>query len=115
MIDGAQGIVHVGADVQDLDCDFYAFSGHKLYAATGTGVLYGKKKWLEAMPPYIQGLAAAFPIRYYYLFHVQEAIFGTGFAGWWKYVIFLLLFLFVPLLGMRRLKDAYINQNYPKD
>ena len=51
----------------------------------------------------------------YYLFHVQEAIFGTGFAGWWKYVIFLLLFLFVPLLGMRRLKDAYINQNYPKD
>ena len=42
-------------DVQDLDCDFYAFSGHKLYAATGTGVLYGKRKWLDAMPPYMGG------------------------------------------------------------
>ena len=55
LIDGAQGIVHCKVDVQDLDCDFYAFSGHKLYAATGTGVLYGKKKWLEAMPPYMGG------------------------------------------------------------
>ena len=41
--------------MQDLDCDFYAFSGHKLYAATGTGVLYGKRKWLDAMPPYMGG------------------------------------------------------------
>lgn len=55
LIDGAQGIVHVGADVQDLDCDFYAFSGHKLYAATGTGVLYGKKEWLDKMVPYQGG------------------------------------------------------------
>ena len=55
LIDGAQGIVHEKVDVQDLGCDFYAFSGHKLYAATGTGVLYGKKKWLEAMPPYMGG------------------------------------------------------------
>ena len=55
LIDGAQGIVHEKVDVQDLDCDFYAFSGHKLYAATGTGVLYGKKKWLDAMPPYMGG------------------------------------------------------------
>lgn len=54
-VDGAQGAVHCKVDVQDLDCDFYAFSGHKLYAATGTGVLYGKKKWLEAMPPYMGG------------------------------------------------------------
>ena len=54
-VDGAQGAVHCNVDVQDLDCDFYAFSGHKLYAATGTGVLYGKKKWLEAMPPYMGG------------------------------------------------------------
>lgn len=54
-VDGAQGIVHAGADVQDMDCDFYAFSGHKLYAAPGTGVLYGKKKWLEQMPPYMGG------------------------------------------------------------
>ena len=55
LVDGAQGIVHRNVDVQELDCDFYAFSGHKLYAATGTGVLYGKKKWLEQMPPYIGG------------------------------------------------------------
>ena len=55
LVDGAQGIVHVGADVRDLDCDFYAFSGHKLYAATGTGVLYGKKKWLEQMVPFMGG------------------------------------------------------------
>lgn len=55
LIDGAQGVVHKGLDVQDVDCDFYAFSGHKVYAATGTGVLYGKKKWLDAMPPYMGG------------------------------------------------------------
>ena len=55
LIDGAQGSVHCKIDVQDLDCDFYAFSGHKLYAATGTGVLYGKRKWLDAMPPYMGG------------------------------------------------------------
>ena len=55
LVDGAQGAVHCRVDVQDLDCDFYVFSGHKLYAATGTGVLYGKKKWLEAMPPYMGG------------------------------------------------------------
>ena len=55
LVDGAQGIVHDKVDVQDLDCDFYAFSGHKMYAATGTGVLYGKKQWLEAMPPYMGG------------------------------------------------------------
>lgn len=55
LIDGAQGIVHEKVDVQDIDCDFYAFSGHKLYAATGTGVLYGKKTWLDAMPPYMGG------------------------------------------------------------
>lgn len=55
LVDGAQGVVHCKVDVQDLDCDFYAFSGHKLYAATGTGVLYGKKEWLEKMPPYMGG------------------------------------------------------------
>ena len=55
LVDGAQGAVHCRVDVKDLDCDFYAFSGHKLYAATGTGVLYGKKKWLESMPPYMGG------------------------------------------------------------
>lgn len=55
LVDGAQGIVHCGADVQEMDCDFYAFSGHKIYAATGTGALYGKKKYLEAMPPFLSG------------------------------------------------------------
>ena len=55
LVDGAQGAVHCKIDVQDLDCDFYVFSGHKLYAATGTGVLYGKKELLDAMPPYMGG------------------------------------------------------------
>jgi cysteine desulfurase/selenocysteine lyase len=55
LVDGAQGAVHCKVDVQDMDCDFYVFSGHKLYAATGTGVLYGKQKWLDAMPPYMGG------------------------------------------------------------
>ena len=55
LVDGAQGIVHSKVDVQDMDCDFYVFSGHKMYAATGTGVVYGKKKWLDAMPPYMGG------------------------------------------------------------
>ncbi len=55
LVDGAQGAVHCKVDVRDLDCDFYVFSGHKLYAATGTGVLYGKKKWLDRMPPYMGG------------------------------------------------------------
>ena len=55
LVDGAQGIVHCGIDVQKTDCDFYAFSGHKMYAATGTGVLYGKKEYLEKMPPFLFG------------------------------------------------------------
>lgn len=55
LVDGCQGVVHGGVDVQDLDCDFYVFSGHKLYGPTGTGVLYGKEKWLEAMPPFLGG------------------------------------------------------------
>ena len=55
LVDGAQGIVHQRVDVQQMDCDFYVFSGHKIYAATGTGVLYGKKEFLEAMPPYMGG------------------------------------------------------------
>ena len=55
LVDGAQGIVHEEVDVQEIGCDFYAFSGHKMYAAPGTGVLYGRKKWLDAMPPYMGG------------------------------------------------------------
>ncbi|MDZ7739693.1 MAG: cysteine desulfurase [Bacteroidales bacterium] len=55
MIDGAQGITHKKVDVQALDCDFYAFSGHKIYAPMGVGVLYGKEKILEELPPYQTG------------------------------------------------------------
>ena len=55
LIDGAQGIQHQIVDVQQLDCDFYTFSGHKIYGPTGTGVLYGKEKWLNEMPPYKGG------------------------------------------------------------
>lgn len=55
LLDGAQGIVHEKVDVQALDCDFYAFSGHKVYAPTGTGVLYGKRELLEKMPPFMGG------------------------------------------------------------
>ena len=56
LLDGAQGIVHEKVDVQALDCDFYAFSGHKIYAPTGIGVLYGKTRWLAEMPPYMGAL-----------------------------------------------------------
>ena len=55
LLDGAQGVVHCCVDVQDSGCDFYVFSGHKLYAAPGTGVLYAKKEILEQMPPYMAG------------------------------------------------------------
>ena len=55
LIDGAQGIVHQRVDVQKLDCDFYVFSGHKIYAATGIGILYGKEALLEKMPPWMGG------------------------------------------------------------
>lgn len=55
VVDGAQGIVHESVDMQDLDCDFYVFSGHKLFAPTGIGVLYGKLELLQAMPPWHGG------------------------------------------------------------
>jgi cysteine desulfurase/selenocysteine lyase len=55
LVDGAQGAVHLSADVRDLDADFYVLTGHKVYGPTGIGVLYGKRKWLEAMPPYQGG------------------------------------------------------------
>jgi len=55
MVDGAQSTPHFKVDVQDLDCDFFVFSGHKIYGPTGVGVLYGKEEWLEKMPPYQGG------------------------------------------------------------
>ena len=69
---------------------------------------------VETMPPYIQGLAEAFPLRHYFLFYSREVIFGTGFAGWWQEVIHLLLFLLLPSLVIYRLKGAYVRQNFPK-
>lgn len=91
-----------------------ALSIGALYSVLGFS-LSGFTLPIEAMPPYIQGLAAAFPLRHYYLFYVQEAIFGAGFAGWWKQVIYLLIFIMLPLIGLVRLKKAYIHQNFPKD
>jgi cysteine desulfurase / selenocysteine lyase len=55
LLDGAQAVAHMPVDVRSLDCDFYAFSGHKLYGPTGIGVLYGKAKWLDSMPPWQGG------------------------------------------------------------
>lgn len=69
---------------------------------------------VETMPPYIQGLAEAFPLRHYFLFYSREVIFGTGFAGWWQEVIHLLMFMLLPSLVIYRLKGAYVRQNFPK-
>jgi len=55
LVDGAQGVPHMAIDVQDLGCDFYAFSGHKMFGPTGTGVLYGRETLLDAMPPWQGG------------------------------------------------------------
>jgi cysteine desulfurase/selenocysteine lyase len=55
LVDGSQAAVHLGVDVQDLDCDFYVFTGHKLYGPSGIGALYGKKKWLDELPPFNGG------------------------------------------------------------
>ena len=55
LVDGAQAVPHLKPDVQDLDCDFYVFSGHKMCAPTGTGILYGKEAWLNKLPPYQGG------------------------------------------------------------
>lgn len=55
LVDGAQGIAHMPVDVQELDCDFYCFSAHKMYGPMGVGVLYGRERWLDAMPPYQGG------------------------------------------------------------
>jgi cysteine desulfurase / selenocysteine lyase len=55
LIDGSQAAVHLAVDVQDIDCDFYVFTGHKLYGPSGIGVLYAKKRWLDGLPPYTGG------------------------------------------------------------
>lgn len=70
---------------------------------------------VEALPAWIQGLSEAVPLRHYYLFYVQEDIFASGFAGWWREAIHLLLFLFLPLAVAPRLKGAFRKLNFPKD
>ena len=70
---------------------------------------------VEAMPPYVQGFSAIFPLRHYYLIHVQETLWGSGFAGCWKEVVYLLLFLFLPATLMWRLEHAYIYQDYERN
>ena len=70
---------------------------------------------VEAMPPYVQGFSAVFPLRHYYLFHVQETIWGSGFAGWWQESVHLLLFLFLPFTLIGRLGHAYKYQDYERN
>lgn len=70
---------------------------------------------VEAMPPYVQGFSAIFPLRHYYLIHVQQTLWGSGFAGCWKEMVHLLLFLFLPATLMWRLNHAYIYQDYERD
>ena len=70
---------------------------------------------ISSLPVALQGMSWLYPLRFYYKFYVQEAIFGTGFAGWWTSAVALLVFLLIPLVGIRRLSGAYINQNYPRN
>lgn len=89
-----------------------ALSIGALYSVLGFS-LAGFTLPVETMPAYIQGLSVAFPLRHYYLFYCHEVIFGSGFAAWWPEVVHLLVFLFLPLSVLKRLKGAYINQNFP--
>ena len=70
---------------------------------------------VEAMPPYIQGISVLFPLRHYYLFYVQEAIFGAGFGGWWEEAVHMGIFLFLPFLVLKRLGKAYRRLDYPRN
>lgn len=70
---------------------------------------------ISSLPLALQGLSWLYPLRFYYKFYVQQALFGTGFAGWWASAVALLVFLLIPLLGIRRLEGAYVNQNYPRN
>ena len=70
---------------------------------------------ISSLPVALQGMSWLYPLRFYYKFYVQEAIFGTGFAGWWTSAVALLVFLLIPLVAIRRLSGAYVNQNYPRN
>lgn len=90
-----------------------AISVSAIYSVLGFS-LAGFTFPVEAMPEYIRGLAAIFPLRHYYLLYVQEAFFGTGFPGWYMQIVYLLLFLFLPLTIFKRLYEAYKFQNFPR-
>ena len=92
----------------------FAVSVSAIYSILGFS-LAGFTLPVQTMLPWLQGLAAAFPLRHYYLFFVQESLFGSGFAGWWPQVIWMLAFLLPPLAVLPRLKNAYIYQNYAKN
>ena len=91
----------------------FAISIGALYSVLGFS-LAGFTLPVEAMPPFLQGISVIFPLRHYYLFYVQEAMFASGFAGWYQEVVHLLLFLLLPFPILLRLKNAYINMDYPK-
>lgn len=92
----------------------FAMSIGALYTVMGLSMA-GFTMPVELMPPAIQGLAEIFPLRHYYLWFVQEAQFGAGFAGWWPELLHMVLFLLLPFPVLVRLKKAYIYQNYPKN
>lgn len=91
----------------------FAISIGALYSVLGFS-LAGFTLPVEAMLPFLQGISTIFPLRHYYLFYVQEAMFASGFAGWYQEAVHLLLFLLLPFPILLRLKNAYINMDYPK-
>ena len=92
----------------------FALSIGGLYSVLGIS-LTGFTFPVEAMPLGIRGLACIYPLRYYYMFYVQEGIFDSGFAGWYPYLIVLVAFLVLPLLGSRRLAHAYEYLDYARN
>ncbi|MBR0223746.1 MAG: SufS family cysteine desulfurase [Bacteroidales bacterium] len=108
LLDGAQGIVHGPVDVQLLDCDFYAFSGHKIYAPTGIGILYGKTRWLVEMPPYMGGGEMIETVRFEKTTYAPLPLkFEAGTPN------FVAAACFVPALEMARTlaEDAQVQEN----
>ena len=92
----------------------FAISIGSLYSVLGLS-LTGFTLPIEAMPPVMQGFSYIYPLRYYYMFYIQEGIFASGFAGWYPYVCVLLLFLALPVFVLKRLEHAYIYQDYARN
>jgi len=91
-----------------------ALSISSLYSILGFS-LAGFTLPVSALPPPIQGVSNLFPLRFYYQISFREAIYATGFAGWWPYLVCLLCFLLLPALTVRRLEKAYIRLDYPRN